>query len=140
MAYFIRSVGSQKNAHADLERGYSFREYQFFVSEDDARESDFVEYYGIDPDTIESFDVSSGEPFGFRADVTTLSGFALDGLCGFQSDAETLDDAIEDAKSRSYAGGGWPCVAVYTGRYCGQTDGGDGDMFIPQSLEVVIER
>lgn len=140
MAYFIRFVGSDANAQADLERGYSFREYQFFMSDEDARESDFVEYYGVDADTIESFEVSSGEPFGFDAGVTTLYGFALDGLCGFQSDAETLEEAIEEAKTRSYNGGYWPWVAVYTGRYCGQADGGDGDLFVPQTLEMVIAK
>lgn len=122
MASFARYTASEEWAKLDLARGYSFREYQFFDSLDEARESDLVEYYGVDAETIAEL---------IHPDGSVQYGFALDGLCGFRVD--------EDDEIPSYAASaGW--LAMYEGTYVGEADGGDGDIFIPHRLLSVKEE
>lgn len=119
MAQFIRFMRGEtmeqaiSNAQADLARGYSFAGYQCYETEDDALESDEVLYYGVDADTITEM------PEGGY-------GFALDGLCGYEDDGREITDY-------PYADG-YAFVARYEGRYVGQTDAEDGDVFRASAL------
>lgn len=117
--YFIRFAASAEYLQCDMERGFSFREYQLFDTREECEEHDFVEFYGVDPDTIAQN--SDGR-----------WGFALDGLCGF-GPFESLEEAEEAASSKG-AYGAYDWAGIYTGRYAGQADGADGDMFVPTSL------
>lgn len=128
MGYFIRFVNSPEHAQSDLERGYSFRLYQFFGSEAEAAESDLVAFYGVDVDDLVSFE-RNGE---------TVYGFRLAGLCGF-GEYDAVEDAEADAVERAgYNGVAWPYAAIYEGDYAGEADAGDGDVFAATALVKVV--
>lgn len=118
MAEFIRFIRGGSlveaiaNAQADLERGYSFRCYQFFESREDAEDSDFVQFYGVDADTI--------------TEIDGQFAFALPGLCGYEDDERDLSDY---AYSETYN-----FVARFQGRYIERADADDGDVFRPSRL------
>lgn len=119
MATFIRFMRGETleqataNAQADLERGYSFRGYQFYPTQEAAAESDFVQYLGVDAESIVKTD-------------TGAYGFALDGLCGYEDDDRDLRDYPYSET--------FDFVARYEGSYAGEADAGDGDLFRPARL------
>jgi hypothetical protein len=133
MATFIRLVigetleEARAYAQADLDRGHSFAGYAGYPTEEAARESDEVEFYDVDPDSIAQ-----------HADGSW--GFALEGLCGFAVDLTedgypTIADALADGITQNYeTRGGYQFVALYEGSYLGQADGADGDLFRPAAL------
>lgn len=123
--YFIRFVSEKEHAESDLERGYSFHEYLFFDTEEQARE--FGEDMNMDTENI----------VAFQRDGGTVYAFAMNGLCGF-GPYETVEEAEEQIAERGgYNGVEWPLAAIYTGSYSGQADG-DGDMFSPTLLVKVV--
>ena len=123
--YFIRFAPSAEYLRCDMARGFSFREYQLFATREECEHHDFVEFYGVDPDTIAQN--SDGK-----------WGFALDGLCGFGpfDSVEEAEEAIEDRGGYgSYSVGG-----IFTGRYVQEPSVQDGDVFVPLSLIKIVER
>jgi hypothetical protein len=122
-AYFIRFSACEEWLKYDLERGYSFSQYEFYPTREDALESDAIVYFGWDPDCIAQN--SNGQ-----------WGIALDGLCGFGP-----FDSIEEAEEAAWDKGAYlsyDTCGIYTGRYVGIPDGADGDMFAPLTLEKVF--
>lgn len=124
--YFIRFAQSAEHLTCDLERGYSFRLYQFWSTRAAALDSDLVEFYGVDPETLAEHD--DGQ-----------FGFALPGLCGF-GPFDSLDEAEAEARERGgYNLVEWPVAGIYTGRYVEEADAGDGQVFRPTALVRTID-
>lgn len=141
MAYFIRYIGEEADAQSDLERGHSFVEYAFFTSREAAVESDYVQFFNPDlADDIVAFEVRPGSGISIaNGGATTVYGFATRGLCGFQIEAESDEEAIAvvaRGEHPSYAAA-TDYIAIYEGRLIGQADGGDGDMFTATRLIAV---
>ena len=123
--YYIRYALSADHLADDLERGYSFRLYQFFSSEEAARQSDLVEFYGVDPETIA------------RHNDGTF-GFALPGLCGF-GPFDSVEEAEEEARqTRGYNHMEWPVAGIFAGRYVEEADASDGQVFHADALVKVV--
>ena len=117
MQYFIRFVQSEEYAKCDLERGFSFVDYNFFDSAEDV-----VEFYALE----DADDVAQHDDGRF--------GVALNGLCGF-GPFETIEEAREHGlESRGYNGVDWPGFAIFTGSYVEDTRVWDGDCFRPTAL------
>jgi len=117
MQYFIRFVQSEEYAKCDLERGFSFVDYNFFDTAEDVAE--FYELDGTD-------DVAKHNDGKF--------GIALNGLCGF-GPFETIEEArAEGLDRRGYNGIAWPGFAIYAGSYVEDTRVWDGDCFRPTAL------
>ena len=117
MQYFIRFVQSEEYALHDLERGFSFVDYNFFDSAEDV-----VEFYALE-DADEVAELAPGR-----------FGIALNGLCGF-GPFETVEEArAEGLDRRGYNGVDWPGFAIFTGSYVEDTRVWDGDCFRPTAL------
>lgn len=129
--YFIRFASTEEQLRRDLERGYSYRLYAVYSSAEAARESDLVEYYDVDPDSIVPMtDYDTGESIGY--------GFALDGLCGFGPFA-TAEEAEAEARERGgYNGVSYEVAGIFTGEYLVEADASDGQVFRAAELISVV--
>jgi hypothetical protein len=119
--YYVRFVNDHEQARRDLKRGYSFSSYALFPTARDAKEfwSDMLQR-----------PVLSSELGRCKHGY----GLRLPGLCGF-GPFETVEEAVDYAlEHRGYNGVNWPAAAIYEGRYAGEADCGDGDMFVPERL------
>lgn len=118
--YFIRFAPSSEYLQCDLERGYSFSGYQFFQTREDAEE------YFEDEDPEQIAEHSDG-----------TFGLALDGLCGFGP-----YESVEEAEAAIADRGGYglyDVAGIFTGKYAGQPDDSDGDLFVPKILVKVVQ-
>jgi len=75
-AYFIRYSDSQEWLQDDMERGYSFKSYQF-----DTSVEELLEEAGYDLDEYNLDELV--EEHQVRQHSNGQYGFALDGLCGY---------------------------------------------------------
>lgn len=121
--YFIRFVNSKKEAKRNMEDCVSYSMYLEFGTKKEA--------------------------LSFKEDYEQLSApvkcsdkkwrFPLDGLCGF-GPYETIDECEEILKTKhGYNGCSYPFAMICEGKYRGEADGGDGDMFEPVKLIKVIK-
>lgn len=122
--FFVRFT---TNANKDLERGQSFHATDFAKGE--IKKSRLAEMMGCEKDDIKIIDKRFVQ--------------MLDGLCGFELEAETLEEAIEEVEDSlnihnspfhqySSIGG----FAIFKGKLSSSDfQVPDGDLFIPFSVE-----
>lgn len=107
---FIRFGADIDSLRSDIERGYSFAGYMAFNSKGEA--------------------LDNATEMGIEAPLAQHAngqwGYKLDGLCGYEFDGERRPEDFPYAQNAS----AW---VVAEGRYVGEADGGDGDLFIPSS-------
>ena len=123
--YFVRFINTTENAQRDLDRGHSFYGYMFYSGHEAAMNSDLIEYGSVVEDDIVEVEINN----------TIVFGFALSGLSGF-GPFETLDEAIERGKEGF---GGFTHAAIYIGRMTEVDPDGVGELFRPETLEIVVE-
>jgi len=120
MSYFLRYTNT---ANEDLERGTSVNASDLDVNE--ISKSDAASMFGCEAEMIE--------------EVNGCWFQILNGLCGYQLEADTIEDAIEEAKEakRQFAFVGKP--VIFKGKYSSDSDYvADGDLFIPLSIVLVL--
>ena len=117
MSYFLRYTDT---ASEDLERGTSINASDFQGSAEEA-----AEMFGCDVDMIEVINGSYCQ--------------VLNGLCGYELSAETLEDAIEEVResNKQFAFVGRP--VIFLGRYSSDSNYvADGECFIPYKIEIEL--
>lgn len=124
--YYIRFVKSQKQAKADLRRGFSFVDYILF----DTRQ-DVLDHFGIEDASEVHLARDNGEMKG-------RWGIALNGLCGFGPFASEEEAEVAARTRRGYNGVEWPMAAIYTGHHRSDNRVWDGGVFAPETLVKVI--
>lgn len=129
--YFIRFAALVEYLQNDLERGYSFKCYQFAVSPIALLEEYLPEYlqedFDID-DLIEQFDIRQHTDGSF--------GFALDGLCGF-GPFDSVELAEELIGGGSYMG--LTICGIFEGVGRGVDADSNGTLFRPLKLLKVVD-
>ena len=125
MAFFVRFT---TNAKLDLERGQSFHSTGFKKGE--IKKKRLAEMLDCDKGDIEVID-------GLYVQL-------LEGLCGFELEAETLEEAIEEVeealeepKSPFHQYSQLRVVAIFKGELT-NSDVPDGDNFRPVSIEKIF--
>ena len=117
MSYFLRYTNI---ANEDLERGTSINASDFQGSIEDA-----AEMFGCDVDMIKMINGSYCQ--------------VLNGLCGYELSAESLEDAIEEVNesNKQFAFVGRP--VIFAGRYSSDSNYvADGECFIPYNIEIEL--
>lgn len=120
--YFIRFVADAAQARRDMQQKVSFAMYLEFDSKREARA--FQDEHNVGGCLRKC---SDGK---FR--------FALSGLCGFGPYGDEADAERAAIDRRGYNGVEYPAFAIFEGRYVGQADAADGDMFRPIKLVKVV--
>ena len=117
MSYFLRYTDT---ATEDLERSTSINASDFCGSIEEA-----AAMFGCEVDMIELINGSYCQ--------------VLNGLCGYELSAESLEDAIEEVNesSKQFAFVGRP--VIFSGRYSSDSNYvADGDCFIPYKIEIEL--
>jgi hypothetical protein len=119
MTYFLRYTNT---ANEDLERATSVN-----ASDLDANQiskEDAASMFGCDEDMIDEVD-------GCWFQI-------LNGICGYELESETLEDAIEEAATeKQFSFVGRP--VIFYGKYASDSEYvADGDLFIPISIEIEL--
>lgn len=112
--YFLRYTNTAKK---DLERGTSINASDFCGSKKEA-----AQLFSCNESMIKIVKGSYCQ--------------VLNGLCGYELESETLEEAIEEAKAvnKQFSYVGRP--VIYKGRYSSDSNYvADGDCFIPYSIE-----
>lgn len=122
--YFVRYSDSRQWLQDDLQRGYSFRAYQFASSPEE-----LCEEFGYD---IED----DGSLFDIQEHSNGQYGFALAGLCGY-GPFESVEQAELEARNGSY--GVYSVCGIYEGRSVGLDDDSLAELFRPTALVKVID-
>lgn len=120
MKYFLRYTDT---ATEDLERGTSVNASDLDVNE--TSKECAASMFGCDEDMIK--------------EINGCWFQILDGLCGYELESETIEDAIEEASriEKQFAFVGKP--VIFKGRYASDSDYvADGDLFIPISIEIEL--
>jgi len=120
MAYYLRFT---ETAEQDLERGTSIHSSDLSVNDFTTEQA--ANYFGCDIEAV-------GEFNGCYCQI-------LDGICGYELQAETLEDAIEEVNSNQYQFSSIGKAVIYSGRYSSQNVlVPDGDLFYPFSIQAII--
>ena len=120
MKYFVRFTDTAK---ADLERGTSVNASDLDVNE--ISRGDAAHMFNCDEDSIQEIE-------GCWYQI-------LDGICGYELEADNLEDAIEEVEDRNFQFSFVGRPVIFKGKYA--TDGqyvADGDLFIPESIEIEL--
>ena len=119
MKYFLRYTNT---ANEDLERGTSVNASDLDVNEISKEYA--ASMFGCDEEMIE--------------EVNECWFQILNGICGYELEAETIEEAIEEASiEKQFAFVGKP--VIFKGRYASDSDYvADGDLFIPISIEIEL--
>ena len=119
MKFFLRYTNT---ANEDLERGTSINASGLGVN--DCSKEDVALMFNCDETMIDVVD-------GCFVQV-------LNGLCGYELDAETIEEAIEEAKTErqfSFVGQ----AVIFSGKHASDSEYvADGDLFIPLSIEAKL--
>ena len=119
MKFFLRYTNT---ANDDLERGTSVNASDLNVNE--ISKEDAASMFGCDEEMIE--------------EVNGCWFQILNGICGYELEAETIEEAIEEAATeKQFAFVGRP--VIFKGKYASDSEYvADGDLFIPVSIEVEL--
>ena len=119
MKYFLRYTNT---ANEDLERGTSVNASDLDVNE--ISKKDAAAMFGCCEEMIE--------------EVNGCWFQILDGICGYELEAETIEEAIEEAETeKQFAFVGRP--VIFKGKYASDSNYVvDGDLFIPISIEIKL--
>ena len=115
--YFLRFTNTPE---ADLERGTSVHAG---AGVDECSKEQMAEMFNCDEE-----------------DVIEINGMwhqVLDGLCGYQMEATTLEEAIEEAEEGGYQFEDVGKPVVYSGRLS-DSDVPDGDCFTAEKIEAIL--
>lgn len=113
MAYFLRFTNT---ANQDLERGTSVNWSDYKVGT--IKPKKVAELFGCDEDNIGEFE-------GNYCQV-------LNGLCGYELEANTLEEAIEEVEDNAYQFSYVGKAVIFSGKYSNDANFvADGDLFIP---------
>jgi hypothetical protein len=120
MKYYLRFTNDAK---ADLERGTSVNASDLNVNE--INKEDAAAMFGCDENSIE--------------EVEGCWYQILDGICGYELEADNLEDAIEEVNERNFQFNFVGRPVIFKGEYA--IDGqyvADGDLFTPESIEAEL--
>ena len=119
MKYFLRYTNT---ANEDLERGTSVNASDLDVNE--ISKEDAAAMFGCDEEMIE--------------EVNGCWFQILNGICGYELEAETIEEAIEEAATeKQFAFVGRP--VIFSGRYSSDSNYvADGECFIPYNIEIEL--
>lgn len=118
--YYLRFTNT---ATEDLERGTSVNASDLNVNE--ISKEDASSMFGCE---IESIEEVNGSWFQI-----------LDGICGYELESETLEDAIEEVSERNFQFSFVGRPVIFKGKYAsGSNYVADGDLFIPISIEIEL--
>lgn len=120
MAFFLRFTNSAKE---DLERGTSLHLSDF--SKEDISIADLAEMFDCDEDDIVEFNGRLCQQ--------------LDGICGYELEATTIEEAIEEVNEGVFQFSDSGKAVIYRGVESSQTNlVPDGDLFYPLSIEITL--
>ena len=120
MSYFLRFTNTPE---ADLERGTSLHLSDFRKGE--IKKSKLAEMFGCE-----------------KSDIVVYEGLlcqSLDGLCGYELEADNLGDAIDEVNEGKFQFADIGKAVIYKGVTSSDTDMiPDGDLFTPISIEKIL--
>lgn len=118
--YYLRFTNT---ATEDLERGTSVNASDLNVNE--ISKEDAASMFGCEEDSIE--------------EVNGCWFQILDGICGYELESETLEDAIEEVNERNFQFSFVGRPVIFKGKNSSDTNFvADGDLFTPHSVEIEL--
>lgn len=120
MALFLRFT---YNPDLDIERGASFHATDY--READITKKELAEILGCNTGDIES--------------VNGMLVYMLNGLCGYELDAETIEEAIEEIEEGDWQFSGIGDPVIFKGVASSDSvEVPDGDLFHPQAILKIL--